>query len=143
MGHGVNDTERAALDARRAELTEQYLKPREVRPASTARGVHHVALISSSVERTIQFFDGLLGFPLIEMFENRDYAGSTHFFFDLGHGNTLACYPGVCLPYNPRQPGLLTMVDLIPGEGALASAHMLPRRRPLPEQTQKPLAAAA
>lgn len=103
MGHGVNDTERAALDARRAELTEQYLKPREVRPESTARGVHHVALISSSVERTIQFFDGLLGFPLIEMFENRDYEGSTHFFFDLGHGNTLAYFDLPGLPLEPYQ----------------------------------------
>ena len=99
MGHGVNDTERAALDARRTELTAQYLKSRETRPASTARGVHHVALISSDVERTVKFFDGVLGFPLIEMFENRDYAGSTHFFFDIGHGNTLAYFdlPGLPL----------------------------------------------
>jgi catechol 2,3-dioxygenase-like lactoylglutathione lyase family enzyme len=65
--------------------------------------VHHVALISSSVERTIQFFDGLLGFPLIEMFENRDYAGSTHFFFDLGHGNTLAYFDLPGLPLEPYQ----------------------------------------
>lgn len=65
--------------------------------------------------------------------------GHVHMHRQMRHGNTLACYPGVCLPYNPRQPGLLTMVDLVPGEGALASAHMLPRRRPI----QKPLAAAA
>ena len=59
--------------------------------------MHHVALISSDVERTVEFFDGLLGFPLIEMFENRDYEGSTHFFFDIGEGNTLAYFdlPGV------------------------------------------------
>ena len=75
----------------------QYLAPREQRPASTARGVHHVALISSDVERTVQFFQDVLGFPLIEMFENRDYEGSTHFFFDIGHGNTLAYFdlPGL------------------------------------------------
>ena len=49
------------------------------------------------VGRTVQFYDGLLGFPLIEMFENRDYRGSTHFFFDVGAGNTLAFFdlPGV------------------------------------------------
>ena len=59
--------------------------------------MHHVALICSDVERTVEFYDGLLGFPLIEMFENRDYEGSTHFFFDIGHGNTLAFFdlPGV------------------------------------------------
>ena len=92
----------AQFALRRAELSAQYLAPRAERPASTARGVHHVALISSDVQRTVQFFQGVLGFPLIEMFENRDYAGSTHFFFDLGHGNTLAYFdlPGLDLgPY--------------------------------------------
>ena len=102
MGHGIDDEQRDALTARRAELTEMYLKPRDARPASTARGVHHVALLSSDVEHTIKFFDGLLGFPLIEIFENRDYEGSTHFFFDIGHGNALAYFdlPGLDLgPY--------------------------------------------
>ncbi|MGD9999856.1 MAG: VOC family protein [Ilumatobacteraceae bacterium] len=99
---GVDDATRAELDARRAEISSRYLRPRDVRPPSTARGVHHVALICSDVERTVQFYDGVLGFPLIEMFENRDYRGSTHFFFDLGHGNTLAYFdlPGLDLgPY--------------------------------------------
>lgn len=99
MGHGIDDERRDTLAARRAELSAQYLKPRTERPPSTARGVHHVALICSDVERTVQFFDGLLGFPLIEMFENRDYQGSTHFFFDIGHGNALAYFdlPGLDL----------------------------------------------
>ena len=88
----MNSDERAAHTTRRAELAALHLKPRAQRPPSTARGVHHVALISSDVERTILFYDGLLGFPLIEMFENRDYEGSTHFFFDLGHGNALAYF---------------------------------------------------
>ncbi|MEN9646229.1 MAG: hypothetical protein RL238_2898 [Actinomycetota bacterium] len=99
MGHGVDAQQRAELDARRAELAAQYIKPRAERPASTARGVHHAAHICSDVERTVQFYDGLLGFPVIEMFENRDYEGSTHFFFDLGHGNCLAYFdlPGLDL----------------------------------------------
>ncbi len=98
----IDSDQRDHLATRRAELSAQYLVPRAERPASTARGVHHVALISSDVERTVQFFQGVLGFPLIEMFENRDYEGSTHFFFDLGHGNTLAYFdlPGLDLgPY--------------------------------------------
>ena len=102
MGHPVDEVQRAELDSRRAELSERYLKPRAVRPASSARGVHHAAHISSDIERTIQFYDGLLGFPLIEMFENRDYQGSTHFFFDIGNGNALAYFdlPGLNLdPY--------------------------------------------
>lgn len=99
---GVGDTDRAEFDRRRDEISARYLKPRSVRPSSTARGVHHIALICSDVERTVQFYDGVLGFPLIEMFENRDYKGSTHFFFDLGHGNTIAFFdlPGLALgPY--------------------------------------------
>lgn len=98
----VDADQRTVLAARRAELSAEYLAPRSERPGSTARGVHHVALISSDVERTVQFFQGILGFPLIEMFENRDYEGSTHFFFDIGHGNTLAYFdlPGLDLgPY--------------------------------------------
>ena len=102
MGNGMNREQRDVLSARRAELTKLHLKPRANRAASTARGVHHVALISSDVESTIKFYDGLLGFPLIEMFENRDYEGSTHFFFDIGQGNALAFFdlPGLDLgPY--------------------------------------------
>ena len=99
MGHGIDDERRDRLAVRRTELSAQYLKPRSQRPTSTARGVHHIALICSDVERTVQFFDGLLRFPLIEMFENRDYQGSTHFFFDIGHGNALAYFdlPGLDL----------------------------------------------
>ena len=50
--------------------------------------MHHVALLAADVETTIRFYQDLLEFPLTELFENRDYEGSTHFFFDIGHGNT-------------------------------------------------------
>src|SRR5258706_2336736 len=98
----IDADHRSRRARRREELSAQYLAPRSERPPTTARGVHHVALISSDVERTVQFFQGVLGFPLIEMFENRDYEGSTHFFFDIGNGNTLAYFdlPGLDLgPY--------------------------------------------
>lgn len=76
-----------------------HLQPRHDRPASSARGVHHVALLSSDVERTIAFYQDLLEFPLVELFENRDYQGSTHFFFDIGIGNCIAFFdfPGLDL----------------------------------------------
>jgi catechol 2,3-dioxygenase-like lactoylglutathione lyase family enzyme len=86
-----------------------HVRPRDGRPATTARGVHHVALLSSDVERTIRFYQDVLGFPLTEVFENRDYAGSTHFFFDLGNGNALAFFdfPGLDLaPYAEVLGGL-------------------------------------
>src|SRR5205823_3433581 len=81
-----------AVEARRAELVARYLKPAGERPPSSARGVHHIALLSSDVEQTIRFYQELLEFPLTEIFENRDYKGSNHFFFDIGHGNLLAFF---------------------------------------------------
>ncbi|HEX9856135.1 MAG TPA: VOC family protein [Acidimicrobiia bacterium] len=88
-----------AIAAERRRLVDEYLEDEAERPRSTARGVHHVALLSSDVERTIRFYQGVLEFPLLEIFENRDYQGSNHFFFDLGNGNTLAFFdfPGLDL----------------------------------------------
>jgi catechol 2,3-dioxygenase-like lactoylglutathione lyase family enzyme len=87
------------LTARRQELRDQYLQDRDARPASAARGVHHVAMLSSDVETTIRFYQDVLEFPLTELFENRDYEGSTHFFFDIGNGNAIAFFdfPGLDL----------------------------------------------
>lgn len=92
-----------------AQLRERHLLPRADRAASSARGVHHVALLSANVERTIHFYQDLLEFPLTELFENRDYEGSTHFFFDIGNGNALAFFdfPGLDLgPYEEVLGGL-------------------------------------
>lgn len=80
----------AAIEAERERIRRTYL--REGRPASSARGVHHFALLSSDVERTVRFYQELLEFPLTEIFENRDYQGSNHFFFDVGNGNLLAFF---------------------------------------------------
>ena len=93
------EAERAELEARRADLRGRYLTPAEQRPASSARGIHHAALICSDPETTIQFYQGLLEFPLVELVENRDYPGSSHFFFDLGNSTLLGFFdfPGLGL----------------------------------------------
>jgi catechol 2,3-dioxygenase-like lactoylglutathione lyase family enzyme len=75
-----------------AAMRAKYLLPDDQRPASSARGQHHEALLSSDLERTIEFYQGLLEFPLTKLFQNRDYEGSTHFFFDIGNGNALAFF---------------------------------------------------
>jgi catechol 2,3-dioxygenase-like lactoylglutathione lyase family enzyme len=95
VAHGSNVDRTAEWD----DLRSTYLAERADRPASSARGVHHVALLSTDVARTIDFYQGLLEFPLTELFENRDYTGSTHFFFDIGNGNSLAFFdfPGLDL----------------------------------------------
>jgi catechol 2,3-dioxygenase-like lactoylglutathione lyase family enzyme len=92
-----------------AALRARYLQPHDTRPESSARGVHHLALLASDVETTIRFYNDVLEFPLTELFENRDYQGSTHFFFDIGHGNLLAFFdfPGLDLgPYAEVLGGL-------------------------------------
>ncbi|GHE10456.1 glyoxalase [Klenkia taihuensis] len=91
----------AAVEATRERLRAEYLRPAGERPASTARGLHHTALVSSDVERTIAFYQGVLGFPLTELIDNRDYPGSTHFFFDIGHENLLAFFDFPGLPVGP------------------------------------------
>jgi catechol 2,3-dioxygenase-like lactoylglutathione lyase family enzyme len=86
-----------ALAATRDRLRAEYLRPPGQRSASSARGLHHTALVSGDVERTVRFYQDLLEFPLTEMIDNRDYPGSTHFFFDIGNGNLLAFFdfPGL------------------------------------------------
>ncbi|EGD56259.1 VOC family protein [Gordonia neofelifaecis] len=87
----------------RDKLRAEYLVPAQSRPASSARGLHHTALVSSDVEATIRFYQGLLEFPLTELIENRDYAGSSHFFFDIGNGNLLAFFDFPGLDVGPYQ----------------------------------------
>jgi catechol 2,3-dioxygenase-like lactoylglutathione lyase family enzyme len=93
----------------RERIRREYLRDGASRPPSSARGIHHTALLSSDVRRTIDFYQGLLEFPLTDIFENRDYAGSNHFFFDVGAGNLLAFFdmPGLDLgPYGEVLGGL-------------------------------------
>jgi catechol 2,3-dioxygenase-like lactoylglutathione lyase family enzyme len=102
-------TDLSALEQERARIRNAYLRPAGERPASTARGLHHTALISSDVERTVRFYQDVLGFPLTELIENRDYPGSSHFFFDIGNGNLLAYFdfPGLDVgPYAEVLGGL-------------------------------------
>jgi glyoxylase I family protein len=77
---------------RRAELRTRYLRERAARPPTTGSGVHHIALICRDVEQTVKFYQDLLGFPLVELLENRDYRGSSHFFFDVGNRNLLGFF---------------------------------------------------
>ncbi|ATY15161.1 VOC family protein [Amycolatopsis sp. AA4] len=103
------ETEVAQLAQVRDRLREQHLHPAAERPATVGRGIHHTALLSSDVERTITFYQDILGFPLTELIENRDYPGSSHFFFDVGNGNAVAFFdlPGLDLgPYAEVLGGL-------------------------------------
>ncbi|AHH96291.1 VOC family protein [Kutzneria viridogrisea] len=81
-----------AVRARREQIKDKYLRAPGQRPATPTAGVHHLALICRDVEQTVRFYQEFLGFPLVELVENRDYAGSSHFFFDLGNRNLLGFF---------------------------------------------------
>ncbi len=99
----------AAVDAERERIRAAYLKPDASRPSSTARGLHHFAIVARDVEETVRFYQDVLGFPLTDIFENRDYQGSNHFFFDIGNDNLIAFFdfPGLDVgPYAEVMGGL-------------------------------------
>jgi len=105
----VTDLDLAAIADERERIRTAHLQPPESRGPSSARGLHHVALLCTDVERTVRFYQEVLEFPLTEIFENRDYPGSNHFFFDIGNGNLLAFFdlPGLDLgPYAEVLGGL-------------------------------------
>ncbi len=106
----ADETRRAQEHAeQRDRIRQQYMKPAGERPASSARGLHHTALVSSDVEASVRFYQDLLEFPLTELIENRDYPGSSHFFFDIGNSNLLAFFdfPGLDVgPYAEVLGGL-------------------------------------
>jgi catechol 2,3-dioxygenase-like lactoylglutathione lyase family enzyme len=112
----MTEIELGAIEAARDRIRSAYLKPGAV---SSARGLHHTALLCADVERTVKFYQDVLGFPLTEMVGNRDYEGSTHFFFDIGNGNLLAFFdfPGLDLgPYAEVLGGLHHMAISIEPE---------------------------
>ena len=102
----MTDIDLTAIEAERDRIRTTYLKPGGT---SSARGLHHTALLCADVERTVRFYQGVLEFPLTEIVGNRDYEGSNHFFFDIGNGNLLAFFdfPGLDLgPYAEVLGGL-------------------------------------
>jgi len=105
----MTEIDLAAIGAERERIRDTYLHPEDRRPASSARGLHHFAVVARDVEETIRFYQEVLEFPLTEIFENRDYQGSNHFFFDIGNNNLLAFFdfPGLDLgPYAEVLGGL-------------------------------------
>ena len=88
-------------EARREELRRKYLQPGAEGAPTSAVGINHLVLICANIERTIEFYTQVLGFPLVRLFQNRDLASSTHFFFDIGNGNQLAFFD---FPEHPMPP---------------------------------------
>jgi catechol 2,3-dioxygenase-like lactoylglutathione lyase family enzyme len=113
----IDDDTRQALTKARDRIREEFLFSHDERPATTGRGIHHTALICSDVQTTVDWYQNVAGFPVTVLFENRDLAGSTHFFFDVGNGNSLAFFdlPGVdASPYQEVLGGLHHLAISVP-----------------------------
>jgi catechol 2,3-dioxygenase-like lactoylglutathione lyase family enzyme len=79
-------------------------------------GINHLALVCSDMARTVEFYSGVLGMPLIKTIELPAGMGQ-HFFFDCGGGDCLAFFwfpdapdavPGVSAPASRPDRGSLT-----------------------------------
>jgi catechol 2,3-dioxygenase-like lactoylglutathione lyase family enzyme len=82
------------------------------------KGINHLALVSSDMARTVDFYTNVLGMPLIKTLEIP--GGAQHFFFDCGNGDSLAFF---WFPDAPAAaPGIAAAGDM-PGEGSIVSAH--------------------
>ena len=80
------------------------------------RGVNHLALVCRDMARTVDFYSGVLGMPLVKTIDLPAGMGQ-HFFFDCGGGDMLAFFwfpdapdgvPGVSAPTGRPDQGSLT-----------------------------------
>jgi catechol 2,3-dioxygenase-like lactoylglutathione lyase family enzyme len=81
------------------------------------RGVNHLALVCSDMDRTVDFYSNVLGMPLTKTIDLP--GGGKHFFFDMGHDDSLAFFWFPDAP--PAAPGVASAGSL-PGKGSLTSA---------------------
>jgi catechol 2,3-dioxygenase-like lactoylglutathione lyase family enzyme len=78
-------------------------------PKFQIKGLSHVALVVSDMQRTVDFYQGVLGFPLIKTLQLAGDSGQ-HFFFDMGDGQSSLAFfwfpvlhkvaPGITVPKN-------------------------------------------
>lgn len=57
-----------------------------------AQGVHHITFVGSNREATIDFYQGLLGMPLVFEQPNLDVPEEIHLYFDTGDGRLLTFF---------------------------------------------------
>ncbi len=83
----------STYEDRRNALKQQHLSDdKPASPPAYTGGVDHLALISSDLDKTIRFYTEVVGMRLTQVFQNRDEPTSTHIFFDMGGGNSLAFF---------------------------------------------------
>ena len=56
------------------------------------QGVHHITFVGSNRETTIDFYQGVLGMPLVFEQPNLDVPEETHLYFDTGDGRLITFF---------------------------------------------------
>jgi catechol 2,3-dioxygenase-like lactoylglutathione lyase family enzyme len=83
------------------------------------QGINHLALVCKDMKRTVDFYSGILGMPLIKTINLPGGTGQ-HFFFDVGNGDALAFFWFKDAP--DSVPGVTHPAHVI-GRGSLTTAH--------------------
>lgn len=100
------------------EIASDHRGGRPPNEQFTLRGINHLALVCRDMARTVEFYQGVLGMPLVKTIELPSGLGQ-HFFFDIGNGDCLAFF---WFPHAPEPvDGLVTAASL-PGEGDFTTA---------------------
>ncbi|QUT05735.1 VOC family protein [Sphingobium phenoxybenzoativorans] len=93
----------------------------EVNQKFNIQGINHVALVCQDMQKTVDFYHGILGMPIIKTYEiGPNGKFGQHFFFDIG-GGSLAFFwfpdapagiSGITSVPSPMGQGKLTMTAL-------------------------------
>ena len=95
--------------------------PRPVNREFEFLGINHLALVSSDMQRTVDFYSGVLGMPLIKTIDLPRGIGQ-HFFFDVGNGDSIAFFWFANAPQ--AQPGVASAKrGTLPGPSAHGSMN--------------------
>jgi len=81
-------------------------------------GINHLALVCRDMERTVDFYTNVLGFPLIKTIELPMNMGQ-HFFFDIGNGDSLAFF---WFPNSPEPHPGISSPGAMPMQGDIVTA---------------------
>jgi catechol 2,3-dioxygenase-like lactoylglutathione lyase family enzyme len=82
------------------------------------RGINHLALVCRDMARTVDFYQGVLGMPLVKTIQ-LPFGGGQHFFFDIGNGDCLAFF---WFPDAPEPTERVVTAEALPGRGDFVTA---------------------
>ncbi len=83
------------------------------------RGINHLALVCRDMKKTVDFYSGVLGMPLIKTIELPAGMGQ-HFFFDIGKGDALAFF---WFPDAAESQAGISHAPALVGQGDITTAH--------------------